>query len=450
MRKAIILGMMILGLFALAGCKKDTQQGQPGERQEETEKQENVKETEGTFVPEDYKPGNKTKLLPSMMKTDKGYYYYTYIDNGIHYYDIATEKAMFLCNKPECRHDGNEFCVATNRNYLSLAHSLYNDKILKYVMEETDTRYCFKVLSIALDGSAMEEVATTMAFEKSAGDISMGSCYMYVHRNKAFLTMAGVGLTDKETYCGVAILDLNTKEVKYLDEEPFGKNNVEAECVTAAGDYFYYCKRDGKTLLLHRYHIENGMEEALNLLPGFAGEYVVLDEDTIAYIKKVGTMVYTYRISTGENTEQARVMRPFYEYQSDGSYQKGEGLKESSVAQLETDGTYVYAAEQQKLYMNTGEDGEPVLIANESYIHVFNNKLEEVALVDMAEAASVLDVGDMKWSGLSYTKTLWYRGEEIYWNLMPEEPREWENYVFCCKRSDFIAGKPEFTFVYGY
>lgn len=43
--------------------------------------------------------------------------------------------------------------------------------------------------------------------------------------------------------------------------------------------------------------------------------------------------------------------------------------------------------------------------------------------------------------------SLYYCGEDIYLLMYPQEKFDVE-YVFRCKLSDFIAGTPEFTFVY--
>lgn len=444
MRK-ILLTAFIICLATFAGCAKDKQ----GKQQGEVTGDASAGKTEKQFVSEDYDPGNRTKYLAYMMKTDKGFYHY---DKGLRYYDNATKRTMFLCNKPECRHDGNEFCVATNGKYLHLNRCLYNDVILEYVVEESDTQYHFKLLSVALDGSEMNEIASTFTFEKPVEGFAVYQCFMYVHRNKAFLTMAGSGQAEQEEYYGAAILDLNTKEVNYLDEEPFGKNNEEVTKVTAQGDYFYYCRKEGKKLLLHRYNIVDETDESFRLLPTFEGDYVVVDEDTIAYLKSAGNWVCTYRISTGQNKEQTRMMRQYYEYQMDGSYRKSEKMKESMVTQLATDGTYIYAAEPIREYADT----EGTVVKREAYIHVLNQNLEEVLLADMAEAATKLGYDDMEWERSSYTQKLRYMGDDIYWCLESKETPDSKDtsdldwYAFRCKRSDFIAGNPKFEFVYRY
>ena len=118
MKKAIVMGLAVLGILGLAGCKKEQEQEQKKEL---------------SFVSADYQRGNTSKYLPEpMMKTEKGYYYYSEFYKGFRYYDVATDKEMYLCNKPECRHDGNQFCVATNEKYRVLDYCLYGENIMVY------------------------------------------------------------------------------------------------------------------------------------------------------------------------------------------------------------------------------------------------------------------------------------------------------------------------------
>jgi len=100
--------------------------------------------------------------------------------------------------------------------------------------------------------------------------------------------------------------------------------------------------------------------------------------------------------------------------------------------------------------MDENENGEHVVIRREAYIHVLNRELEEVMLVDMAEAATKLGYDDKEWMGQSYTQLLRYMGDDIYWCMKPQDTTDSEWYVFRGKREDFIAGEPEFEYVYQY
>ena len=117
MRKAILLGLTVLCLATLVGCGKDKQGKQP----EETTNGATSGKTEYQFVSENFEQGNRPGATGNaMMRTEKGFYHYNDSLGGFRYYDAATGKEMFLCNKPECRHDGNEVCIATNEKYPEL------------------------------------------------------------------------------------------------------------------------------------------------------------------------------------------------------------------------------------------------------------------------------------------------------------------------------------------
>ena len=144
----------------------------------------------------------------------------------------------------------------TNDKYTVLDCCLYSNYILAYVIETTDTQQLFKVLSIAPDGSELSEVATVMALERTMQKEPTVGGRFYVHRNRVLLTMWTKGeekLVDMNRY-GTAILNLDTKEVIYLDEEAMAADNPELTDVRGYGEYFYFCKlggRKGKKIILY-------------------------------------------------------------------------------------------------------------------------------------------------------------------------------------------------------
>ena len=181
-----------------------------------------------------------------MKATDKGFYHYNVnTEKGFRYYDVATGNAMYLCNKPECRHDGSEFCVATNDRYVILSFQLYSGLLFAYAMEETDTQYLFKLLAVELDGSGMNEVATVKELEKTGVDMQINNCGMLIHRNTALFEVNVTSTeAEKARYYGGAFMDINTGEVSWLDEEPFGADNIEITEISGYGDWIYFCRKD--------------------------------------------------------------------------------------------------------------------------------------------------------------------------------------------------------------
>ena len=66
--------------------------------------------------------------------------------------------------------------------------------------------------------------------------------------------------------------------------------------ISARGDAFYFITMDGKKQILHRYHLEDGTDESLSLLSNFTGEYAVMDNGNIYYLRTMNkklALLYT-------------------------------------------------------------------------------------------------------------------------------------------------------------
>lgn len=458
-KKAIYLGLLLLLLFSLPGCSKEADK-EPGKDitqepgKEVTQEpgkditQEPGKETtsglSGKIVPEDLQPGNQF-----VMKTEKGYYYYRYIysseqgTSAFHYVDAATGKDIYLCNKPECKHDGNSFCVASNKKYGIGQMCLYSDRILATAIEETDTQFLWKLLAIALDGSEMKEIATYMTMDKAAlGDGQrpiLNGGRLPVHRNKAviYLGATGQAALDDTTQYGTAILDLDTGKVSYLDEEPLGRGNSQATGISAYGDYIYYCKKEGRKTVLHQYCVKDGTDTGFKLQPGFQGMYVVVDEDNIIYMRSVLSILYLYHPSTGESIEAKKMPEMALQGLTDSDFALPISF---DIASLTTDGTYIYAIQQPADLVLDGKK-----VPKQRHICVMDHNLEEIALVNVgAVIPEELNDSSLYSSRLGYWSFL---GDEIY-ALLDDDDISTGKLVYRCSRSDLLEGNPEFTFVF--
>ena len=179
-RKSYIAFCAALLLFSVAGCKKKAEDTKPGLGKK--------------MVATAYNQGYASELgTQVVMAAENGYYFYDGINwsdqsgGGFYYVDKATGNKIYLCNKPECRHDGNQFCIATNEKYRIGQTVLYGtDRIYATAIEETETQYLYKLLCVELDGSEMNEVVTFMTMEKTAQ-----GCYAYcngllIHQNVVF------------------------------------------------------------------------------------------------------------------------------------------------------------------------------------------------------------------------------------------------------------------------
>ncbi len=452
MRKGLLTILTILCLAGLAGCAKDKPGGQPGE--------DAAGKKEYRFVSEDFEQGNRPGAKGNaMLRTEKGFYHYNDTLGGFRYYDAATGKEMFLCNKPECRHDGNEFCVATNEKYTVLDYCLYGERLMVMAAELTETQILYKVLALALDGSSMDEVATVLELEKAA-EMNLYAGRMYLHRNKALLTFTmGASYEQEDTmHYGAALLDLNAKNVTFLEEEPLAKENAETTGITAYGDYFYYCRKEGKKNVLHRYHITDGTDESCKLLTNFTGDYAVLEEDYIVYLRSSQKTLCTYRFSTGENEEKVMLYEKesLHDLYGNLLYETEEGLP---AVGLVTDGTYLYVPQATIHFDVPYSDGrvEEWTEGESTCIRVFNKELEEVTVMNLVEQLP-LENGEYDFSAeasfsIRTTQNLGFRymGEDIYWCPVSVPDMDTvENHVYYCKRSDLLAGEPKFEFLYGY
>lgn len=448
MKKSTLLLVMIVCLMGLAGCNgKPQESGKNVEssKQGEGSKEDNLLKSNFKIASEDFKPGNT-----SIVKTDKGYYYYSAEKAGLCYADAVTGKEMYLCNKPECRHDGNEFCVATTDRYWIKKFCLYGGTLFATAVEETDTQYLYKLLTIALDGSEMNEVTTYYTLEKGqqkASPYSDGR-QLLMHRNKVIFPMEIMGqenLADA-TYYGLGILDLNTMEMTFVDEEAISKENPESRNISVHGDYVYFCRTEGKKTVLYRYHMTEGTKESYKLLVGFSGTYLVLDDDTVIYTKRSGNVLCVHHHATGENEEKVRLTKIVKMHLSDGSVV--ENTQDYKVGNLVTDGVNIYVAEQGKItYVSTNpETGETEEIS-EMKLHVFNRDLEETETVELSDIIS-----PMEWEGVegglySQPRMFSYVGDEVYTTFSPEDNMA-DVYTFRCKLEDLLDGKPEFELVY--
>ena len=423
MKRAMYLLLLAVFLLCVSGCSR--------------KEKGNDSKLGAKIVSEDFQRGNG-----SIMKTEKGYYYYDNLGKAIRYYDIATGKDMYLCNKPECRHDGNAFCVATNEKYMMNRLWLYSDRIFAAVVEETDTQYLYKVLTIALDGSEMSEFATYMTLEKT-GQLPWFSYdgKLVIHRNKAMLPMTLVGKESLEDtyYYGTAILDLDTKEVSYLDEEPLSKENLEVQGMSAYGEHIYYYKKEGRRNVLHRYNVTDGTDESYTLQPGFEGDYVVLDEDNIVYIRSNRSMLSLYHPSTGLTEQVKTVTRPSI------SLPWYEGIFPDiayKISAIRTDGTYIYICGEKWMTVHSNPNGPEKTEEIWVPFQVLNYDFEEVATVNLTEVIPIPPENISDLWGWNY-KNVVSLGDDLYFSLVEETEK-----IYRCKRSGFLDGNTEPEFLY--
>lgn len=229
-----------------------------------------------------------------LMETETGYYYNDFTNSlyELHYVDKTTGKNVILCNRPECKHDGNEFCVGTNKKYAPFGFQLHDGAIYMAAICDGESSHDFKLVRIALDGSSLSEVGTVYSTNLAANNPPVQHINeddMIICGDTALFQICLGGndnMEDTIAY-GTFFYDLKTGEVKQFFEEAISTENPVLESITVRGDNIYFVTLDGKKHILHRYSTLTGTDEELQLQRNFSGTYAVMDDGTIYYVRNM-------------------------------------------------------------------------------------------------------------------------------------------------------------------
>ena len=258
----------------------------------------------------------------SIMKGTDGYYFSMGPwDEGVQnpddtpilrYYDTATKKTIILCSKPQCMHDGNDFCAATSGEWRVWYNCLYNGFIYKVASEivtENDMTYrVMKVLRADLQGNELSTLSELFVHRFSVV-IENVVC----HYGKMFINMTKTEdgeITTKHIY----IVDLASGEAKEI-AIPDVKKYYSIPYMTADGDYLYYAaedviwenyqqkERQDTDNVMHRYNIKTGETEIISGLPKIYASFTVNDGIiyyTVADRKENTYSFYSFDTKTSE------------------------------------------------------------------------------------------------------------------------------------------------------
>ena len=441
-----------------------------------------------TFESEDSLQGNPSYVSvyfpngSNVMQLGNGIYYNegAQVNSlNLHYYDFSTQKDILLCNKPECKHDGNEFCVATNAKYHPLAFQVYSGSIFATAYCRDEEKLEFKLLRFAPDGSSLSEIATYYSTTSTNVDYvntfwgfgsdldRLGYNFLLIHRNKAYLPFCfhPENMEDDVNVFGLTELDLDTKEMKSVYEEVASEENAPWYEVSARGDAIYYVTEEPHKHLLHRRSLLDSSDEVLTLLTNFTGKYVVYDDNHIAYLRGLKELAI-YDLTDGSNdkitlmtdksykthTREVSYDEPVDENDPEKGYHRvfrseviGGGYEEVTPynykpAALSTDGKYLYVV-QMANWAYIGDE----IYGSEYYcrIHVFNSDLEELVVVTIPNPAYHIDPNKAQILNLQIYGMgvgINYAGDQVYIT--------YNSNVFSCSMEDFLTGEPTFTFLY--
>lgn len=202
----------------------------------------------------------------TVMETENGYYYYDNYPMALKFYDKATQTEVYLCNKPECLHDGNSFCAATANN-LSIADSvLYNNAIYLLAFEGETENAAVCVYKAELDGSSLTRLYEIADLKKSAEQYyQLSDGNMIIHNGKLYLTYklstdTGSFGFGKAQFCEV---DLKNGKIKVLHEVSDNFSPLPGY-FCGIGDSIYYSIYADKKSVNYRYDQKTGKTSAMD------------------------------------------------------------------------------------------------------------------------------------------------------------------------------------------
>ena len=440
----IMIGIFLLAI-ALAGC---------GQKEPLTL----------TISSADSQPGNPNSLTERnknayvILQGETGYYYNAGPSLCLHYYDLATQKDILLCNKPECRHDGNEYCAATNRKYTPITFQFYDNAIFATAYCMDDERLEFKLLRFAPDGSSLTEIATYYSTSsKNIDEIPIyesiregrwGFHYLLLHRNKAFLPFSyhPEDMAEGEYVYGLTELDLNTHEMKSVFDMVASKDNAPWYNLTARGDYLYYVQDETSYRhRLHRHSLLDDSDEILPLVKNFTGCYAVMDDQHVAYIRTDWGQIFVYDQTDGSNLSGSA----YAEKQNPEAAQSNGWLTyvmtNARKRTLCSDGTYLYVIITTALasYQDfaTGQvryEGQERIYE----IHVFDADMNRICQAFIPHPLVLLGRDPLEDDSprYYYNFSLAFTGDQVFMTYKDD--------VFSDSMEDFLTGEPKFKHLY--
>ena len=304
-----------------------------------------------------------TNVYNRIMKGTDGYYYsqhpweyrenatgemkvYYYNEMPLYYYDTETGKSIILCSKPQCLHDGNEFCAATSSKGQLYYNCLYNGYIYKINSKRTEVEdtLVLQLLRADLQGNELSLVTDIAQFiDRYPPKLHN----VVVHCGKMFITMTTYVAEDSGTK-HLYVIDLESGEVKEINVPDAQKYETYAY-MTADGDYLYYTTEDIKydsinkymirelKTVMHRYNIKTGETEILSALPDAYSSFTV-NSGIIYYtvVDRAENTFSLYAYDTAKNETKTLIENHKLDY-VDGKY-----LSERNNVSVFTDRKYLY------------------------------------------------------------------------------------------------------------
>lgn len=350
MKKLISILLTMALLFSLSACGGN-----------ETE------EYEETYT----ENANRDVMFSQVMMTDKGGYTNRYVSGEIYngrmvsglalcYYDKATGKTIYLCNKPECRHRGDGFCTATLRTFSAEYYALSGDYIyISGVDYSEEDVMKYKIYRAKTDGTELSEVCTFQTVKGDVDRMGMSSSWytfdLRIYGDYAIVPFVDYEKTTLLNDCSfnTMVVNLKTGEYNRVPDEVYDNTRYR----TSGADFgqrgyylyegwlYYYLQEplnDGlgnANHYLYRYNLKSGENEKIDISLKFTSFAVY--EDKVYYLERIRAGkplgFYSYDMKTGEVTDLGSAIASV-------SKEVAEGNVDMQIpdAEILFDGTYFY------------------------------------------------------------------------------------------------------------
>lgn len=375
-----------------------------------------------------------------IMKTNNGYYYFS-SGGSLMFYDNQSDQNIYLCNKPECLHDGNDFCVSTKGWYSRYVGMLYNDHIYMVNIEQEEQKKTYKLLQADLYGSELSEICTF--FSAVEGDMNVSCSHSIIHKDKMFVTVElhknplsqntefneGLGMK-------IFMIDLKNGSYQEIQIDNSGENEEQYSYngfLSADKDNIYYLTSSNENVFkpnLQRYNITTGETKIVYSFERAVAGFTVNDDklyytstcykksDSSNYLSKNKFSLYSVDLKTGEE-------KTFIE---EKEYEKALSplLNFGNHVDVTTDRNYLYVCAASASSYATN------LYPIEFYIYDFNGK----------KLATFNGNGQFDWED-KHKGYIFNVLDGVAYLRVFEEFRQFETYS--CSVEDIINGKEKWT-----
>ena len=277
-------------------------------------------------------------------KTGKGFYFYGseqgmvdketgYNGSALRYYDEASGETVYVCAKPNCLHDGNDFCTATTKIYTPMSDPVYLDGyVYEIAIDEREflekKEQCEKFPTVLLRYAPDGTEITQLAVLNEDSNALPNQCDLIAHRGQLWMYCSyvrvintydenmDISAQDSSSKYDISCYEPEKQKVTVLASSGEMQKNYRTwyrgARLKGVGDYVYFHKyqQDWRDKLkgcgVFRIECSTGQIEQLINLKADYTEYYTVAGDYVYYTygrEKHSLILHAYNLQTGEDNE---------------------------------------------------------------------------------------------------------------------------------------------------